>query len=183
MTTYTLILITGLLTLPSISSAQGELERLKTSYENAVSKAVEPLKATYAKELRKLLERHAQAGRLEDVAKVVTELKAIGITDAEATIAGQTSKSRKGSFESTTWKTPTGTEFSFEPDGKGTRSFGGADATAITWRERSGGNVEVTGAGSKGEKETTWDFRFVSETEAYYGNSKDDVTKPLQKQP
>jgi hypothetical protein len=182
MTTQTVILIAGLLTLPLIASAQGDLERLKASYEKAVTKAVEPLKATYEAELRKLLERHAQAGRLDDVAKVMAELNAIGVTDAEPTIAGQTPKSRKVTVESTTWKTPTGTEFSFEPGGKGTRSFGGADATAITWRERSGGNVEVTGAGSKGENEMTWYFRFVSETEAYYGNSKDDVTKPLQKQ-
>ena len=183
MKTHTLILITALLTLPSISSAQDELARLKTSYENAVSKAVEPLKATYEKELRKLLQRHAEAGRLDDVAKVVSELEAIGITDAEATTPAQTTKSKKETIEGTTWKTPTGTDFSFESDGKGTRSFGGADATAITWRQRSGGFVEAKGDGSKGGETMTWFFRFVSESEAYYGNSKEDVTKPLQRQP
>jgi len=182
MKVHPLFLIAALLTLPWLASAQDELDRLKTSYQTAVSRAVEPLKSTYEKELRKLLSRHAQAGRLEDVAKVIQELKAIGITDAESGIAAPTSKSRKLSFESTTWKTPTGTAFSFESNGKGTRSFGGSDATAITWRERSGGIVEVTGDGSKGGETTTWFFRLVSESEAFYGNSKDDVTKPLQRQ-
>jgi len=171
--------------MPLLSFGQDDLERLKTSYGNAVAKAVDPLTATYEKELKSLMQRHATAGRLDDVAKVVAELKAIGINDAVPTVTDlpANSKSPKSGIEGTTWKTPTGTEFSFESDGKGTRSFGGADPTAIAWRKRAGGIVEVTGAGTQGAQETTWFFRFVNESEAYYGNSKDGATTALERKP
>ena len=183
MNTRTRNFILGLLALPFFSFAQDDLERLKTSYENAVARAVEPLKATYERELRSLMQRHAESGRLDDVARVVAELKAIGITNAVPADAdtGRMSRSTQTGFEGTTWKTPTGTEFSFEPEGKGTRSFGGADPTSITWRKRAGGFVEVTGAGSQGGQETTWFFRFVSESEAYYGNNKEGATTQVQR--
>jgi hypothetical protein len=175
-------LILGLLALPFFSFAQDDLERLKSSYENAVAKAVEPLKATYERELRSLMQRHAISGRLDDVAKVVAELKLIGIVDAAPESNAETmSSSKQTGFEGTNWKTPTGTEFSFESGGKGTRSFGGADPTSLTWRKRAGGFVEVTGAGSQGGQEITWFFRFVSDSEAYYGNSKDGMTMQLQR--
>lgn len=183
MKTKTQNLIVGLVMLPLLCFAQDNLDRLKASYENAVSKAVEPLKATYERELRSLMQQHAKAGRLDDVAKVLAELKAIGAAEGVSNDGAPVvaSTSTQFGFEGTVWKTPTGTDFTFEPDGKGTRSFGGADPTSIAWRKRAGGFVEVTGAGTQGGQKTTWYFLFVSESEAYYGPSKDGATMPLQR--
>lgn len=65
----------------TVALAESDLDRLKSSYESAAAKAVQPLKVTYEKELRSLLQRYTQEGSPNDVAKVKAELKAIGITD------------------------------------------------------------------------------------------------------
>lgn len=176
------LLLTFLCLPEGINGAESELERLRKSYESAVTRAVEPLKNTYEKELRALLQRYAQAGRLDEAAEVMTELKELGVdTQDDASASSQSPKSKRSMIENSKWKTPTGTTFSFEADGKGTRSFNGADITAIEWRQRSGGMVEVTGLGGQGGKSVTWFFRFVTEEEAYYGNNKEGTSTRLER--
>ena len=175
------LLFTVLLT---VAKAESELERLRMSYDRAVEKATQPLKATYEKELRSLLQRYAQAGRISEAEKVVAELKALGFKDIAPPrpVATETSV-RPSMIENSKWKTPTGTTFAFYSDGKGERWFSGDDKTSFKWSAKGNGTCEVTGPGSKGEGNVVWHFRFVNPQEAYYGNTMDDVTKALQRLP
>ena len=169
--------------------AADDLDQLKTAYEGAVARATAPLKATYEKELQKLLQRHTQAGRLDDAAKVMSELQSIG---AATVPTGQPTPLPPGAqttspqateryFINKVWKTPTGTKFSFEKAGKGKRVFG-KDETALVWRATADGVIEATGESTKGGSMRTWYFRFVSSSEAYYGDSKDNLGSKLEKQ-
>jgi len=65
-----------------------ELGKLKASYETAVAKATAPLKATYEKELQKLLERYTKAGNIDDASKVIAELKSSGAAIASTNNSG-----------------------------------------------------------------------------------------------
>ncbi len=71
--------------------------------------------------------------------------------------------------------------FSFEKNGTGKRSFG-KDETSFVWRTLADGNVEVTGENTKGGSMRTWLFRFVSSSEAYYGDNKDSLGAKLERQ-
>jgi hypothetical protein len=169
--------------------AADDLDQLKASYEGAVARATAPLKATYEKELQKLLQHHAQAGKLDDAAKVMSELQSIG---AASLPTGQTTplptnatttspQATERYFVNKVWKTPTGTIFSFEKAGMGKRVFG-KDETSLVWRTTADGVIEATGESTKGGNMRTWYFRFVSSSEAYYGDSKDNLGSKLEKQ-
>ena len=171
------------------ASAIDELGNLKSSYENAVIKVTAPVKATYEKELQKLLERYTKAGNLDEAAKVIAELKSVGAavtTSSPSASKGgnQDSASPQSAerfFVNKTWRTPTGTKFSFEKSGTGKRSFGN-DETSFVWRTLADGSVEVTGENTKGASMKTWLFRFVDSNEAYYGDNKDNLGAKLERQ-
>ena len=78
MTSRTRILIVAVTVLSaSLSHADDELNKLKASYEAAVTRAVAPIKATYEKELQKLLQLQTQASKLDAAAEVMAELKGL----------------------------------------------------------------------------------------------------------
>lgn len=170
-------------------SAIDELGNLRSSYDNAIIKVTAPVKATYEKELQKLLERYTKAGNLDEAAKVIAELKSIGASGTtsppSASKAGNqdpaSPQSSERFFVNKAWKTPTGTKFSFEKGGTGKRSFG-KDETSFVWRTLADGSIEVTGENTKGADMKTWLFRFVSSSEAYYGDNKDNLGAKLERQ-
>jgi hypothetical protein len=183
------IFVFFLLVYASHVSAIDELGNLRASYENAIIKVTAPVKATYEKELQKLLERYTKAGNLDEAAKVIAELKNVGATvTTSALSASKTGNQAPASplsserfFVNKAWKTPTGTKFSFEKGGTGKRSFG-KDETSFVWRTLADGSIEVTGENTKGADMKTWLFRFVSSNEAYYGDNKDNLGAKLERQ-
>ena len=56
-------------------AADKDLERLKQSYQDAVSRAVTPINTTYEKELLKLLEQRTKAGQLAEAIEVKEEVE------------------------------------------------------------------------------------------------------------
>jgi hypothetical protein len=158
----TVALAALLLTAGPLAHADLELDRLKEAY---------------ARDLQKLYQRHSQAGRLTEAAKVLAELRAIGVTEVD-----MPSPPPEQFFVNTAWRTAYGTVFEFQPHQRGVRSYNNADLTAFSWKSLPDGLIEVTGPFRRGEPEVTWYFRFESNTEAYYGPHKDEVIRLLQKQ-
>ena len=190
MTSRTRILIVAVTVLgASLSHADDELNKLKASYEAAVTRAVAPIKATYEKELQKLLQLQTQASKLDAAAEVMAELKGLapqkappapGAAAAPASAQGASLQSTEHWFVGKTWTTPAGTRFSFARNGSGFRE-NGKDKTAIVWHQNGDGMVEVTGQGKKGGKTDTWFFRFTSLTEGHYGSSSDNLSMKLER--
>lgn len=172
--------------------ARQVMVKLRTTYRDQFTKLMADRAKSAAPIVKKFDESAAalqsdltKSGRVEEAA-VVKAYRESGVAAkllGEKEVTSSSSSPGKPIIENSSWRTPTGTLFVFEPDGKGTRSFAGADQTTFTWRQRSGGVVEVNGEGSKGGKSVTWFFRFVNQQETYYGNSKDNITTALQRQP
>jgi hypothetical protein len=164
-------------------AADPEVTKLKASYQIAVDRVVSPLKASYEQELRKLVERLTKAGNLQGALEAKTELEALtGKPEAEAGKAAVAPTSQKASdrfFVSKTWKTPTGTSFTFEKDGTGFRQFG-KDKTSLIWRQIEGGLIETTLQVTQGGDVRNMYFRFLSNSEGYFGVAKDSVSKKLE---
>ncbi len=169
----------------SLAGADAELDRLRVSYEGAVERAVAPLRETYKQELLKLMDRHTRAGNLDAALEVRRELQDLTGEafeqpgDGSSAIGERPGKEVETYFVDKTWRTPTGTNFTFNKDGKGARQFGN-DLTAFRWKLRGKDTVEVTGPAKVGDKETTWYFRFFSPDEAYYGNSREAAQTRLE---
>lgn len=165
--------------------ADADLDRLRTSYEGAVERAVSPLRDTYKQELLKLMDRHTRAGNLDAALAVRRELQDLTgesfeqSGDGRGAIGERPGKEVETFFVDKTWRTPTGTNFTFNKDGKGSRNFGN-DLTPFRWKLRGQDTVEVTGPSKGGGKDTTWFFRFFSSDEAYYGNSRETAQSPLE---
>jgi hypothetical protein len=181
-TTITLTAI--LLATDSLAQANPELDRLR---------------ATYAGDLEKLYQRCSEAGRRDDATEVLAELKTMGVavvniprrfseqflvdvaldTTAEAEVSRPISEQF---FVDTAWKTPSGTIFVFEENGRASRSYNNANKTSLTWKIHPTFMVDLTGPPSPGRAPVTWFFCFDSKTEAFYGTSKDDVAHKLQRE-
>lgn len=172
-----------------LTFADPEMDRLKTAYEAAVERSVAPIRSTYEKELLKLMEKHTKAGNLNAALEVKTEIERLTgkpVADASTPKSSTTvvSKPRilEQYFVGKTWRSPTGTSFTFNEDGTGHRAFGN-DKTDFKWKQRGKDTVEAVGPGTAGGSERSWFFRFVSLEEAYYGNNKDTTDAKLTLKP
>jgi hypothetical protein len=67
----------------SICPAEDDITKLKSNYEAAVKKAVAPLKTTYQKELKKLLEAYTRKGDLAGAERVMGDIKELEASGAE----------------------------------------------------------------------------------------------------
>jgi hypothetical protein len=175
------VLIISLIT--RSSAADPEVARLKTSYQVAVDRAVGPLKTSYEQELRKLVERFTKSGNLAGALEARTELEgSTGKSEGEAGKAANAPASQKAIerfFVGKTWKTPTGTNITFDKDGTGFRQFG-KDKTSLIWHPIEGGLIEATLQTTQGGSVQNMYFRFLSNSEAYFGMAQDSVTKKLE---
>jgi hypothetical protein len=122
-------------------------------------------------------QRELARAKANDAATVMAALKSNEAEAPDRIPQGQT----RQFMANTAWKSPAGTIFEFQANGKGKRSFNGRDETNLVWSIRPGGLVEVKGLAGQGQGLTMWIFRFESKTEAYYGSREDDVTHKLQK--
>ena len=173
----------------NMAFADAELDRLKTSYEAAVERSVAPLRTTYEKELLKLMDHHTKAGNLTAALEVKNEIEQLTgkpYMDPSApkptTTAITKPKILEQYFVGKTWRTPSGTNYTFNEDGKGFRQFGN-DKSDFKWKQRGKDIVEVVGPASQGGSDTTWFFKFVSLEEAYYGKNKDTTDAKLSLKP
>jgi len=169
------LLLLSCLTFGGVAHAN-DFDRIKTAYENAVKRATDPLKATYQQELQ----RSTQAGKLDEAAKVMAEIKTLtqtaepvtpletGITDAERY------------FVNKTWKVNSGTLFKFERDGKGTRTFG-QTIRPFVWKLAEEGIVEVTGQPTGSTNTQTLFFRFEGERIGFFGENRGEVKAPMER--
>lgn len=162
------------------SAADPELERLKASYDTAVERAITPIKATYEKELRKLLERQTKAGNLAVANEINAELESLNGKAAGSSPEDKptSTKSIERFFVNKTWMTTGGTSFTFQKVGAGYRQDKNVK-TALIWRLTDNDIVEATAeVPSEGKTRNTY-FRFVSAIEAYYGDSSDVIKGKL----
>jgi hypothetical protein len=166
---------------PRASAAESEVARLKQNYEAAVERAVAPIKATYEKELRKVLERETKAGNLAAANETNAELEKLTGKAAQAAPAdgkSQIEKPKERYFVKRTWATQGGTQFTFLEDGAGYRQFKD-DKKPLTWKITEAGLVETTGEAQEIGRSQTCYFRFESAGEAYFGMSPDAVKDRL----
>jgi hypothetical protein len=161
----------------TVIAADPEIAKLKESYDAAVERAVAPIKATYEKELRRVLERQTKAGNLAAANEANAELEALTgksagtVSNAKAA----TPKVNERWFVKHTWSTPGGTQFSFLEGGAAYRQYG-EDKTAHIWKIDEDGLVVATTTAPGSQ---VCYFRFVSANEAYFGLSKEKMDQKL----
>lgn len=172
--------------------ADPDLDKLKTSYDAALERATAPVRTAYEQQLLRLLDRYTRASNPDAAGEVRSELQRIGAKNIPAPTAGTASTIGAAAtpapttlrteleklFVDKAWTTPSGTKFSFQAKGEGTRE-NGSDKSKITWRHISPKLVEVVNQAASAD---TWYFRFVSPAEGYYGGSKDKITLKLKPQ-
>ena len=164
-----------------------DLERLKGSYQAAVSKATAPIQATYEKELQKLLQAHTKAGRLDAAAEVMSELQTLGAVAPPPSTANAptgnpaTQTSNDKLFVGKSWYSRAGSEYHFSKDGTGYRfqKLDFDDNVTFTWRQLPDGLVEVLQRKQPTAQATPTFFRFVDRKTAYQGDTATNVTSPL----
>lgn len=153
------------LSMPAV--ADEELHRLRTTYEEASERAVKPLRETYLRELNKIMQTCTRNSDLPGALVAKAELEKV-TEEMERREA-----SPEALFVGRTWVSQAGTAFTSAKDGKCIRET--ADRKEGTWRRR--GSVVVSSV--EGSPNETRYFRFVSKTEAYYGNSDKTMILPV----
>lgn len=85
-------------------------------------------------------------------------------------------------FVNTGWRSPAGTSFVFLPEGKGFSAHPSRGKLNFHWHIRAGGMIEVDSDADNAGRKNTWFFKFVSDTEAYYGAAAKDTPMKLTKE-
>ena len=127
----------------------------------------QPVNATYAKELQKLLESLTRAAKLEEAAVVKKEFEKMS--------AGTVAR-RPDPFVGIKWVTQSGTQFTFEADGTGLQSYENRK-TPLKWTK--GPNDVLTVEGEAQFRTATWYFKFTDEKTGVFGESPDKLDKAL----
>jgi hypothetical protein len=155
--------------------ADPEVDRLRTAYDAAVARAIAPLREAYERELRKLMDSQTRSGKLDAALAAKEELEKLTMQAVgEERQSSTPAKDSEAFFVGKSWQNPTGTVFTFNQNGDCSREHSGTRSVGL-WRRR-GSIVESTG---KVPQDIRF-FRFVSATEAYVGNTRDDVNTPLK---
>ncbi|MDB4358686.1 hypothetical protein N9Z18_00430 [Verrucomicrobiales bacterium] len=150
------------------ASPDEELDRFLADYKEESERAIKPLRETYLRELNKILRTRTQASDLPGALAVRKELEKV----AEEEELEQMDKLEE-LFVDQTWVSGSGTAFTFNADGKCPRRA--AKRVEGVWERR--GSVVISSV--EGSPRETRYFRFVSKTEAYYGNSDEKMDMPL----
>lgn len=145
-----------------------ELDRLRATYEEAAERVVRPLRETYLRELDKIVQARTRNSDLQGTLAAKAELDRAA-EERDRSLADPL----EALFVGQTWVSAAGTAFTFEKDGICIRQSGERKEGA--WRRR--GNVVVSSV--EGSPQETRYFRFVSKTEAYYGNSDKTMNLPV----
>lgn len=175
-----------LATCPASRASDPELDRLKSAYNAASERALSPIKATYEKELQKLLQSHTKAGRLDAAAMVMSELKELGVVSTNPTPSntpGVAASSASGRFFiGKSWYSNAGTDYHFNKDGTGTRlqKMDFPEKVTFTWRQLPDGMIEAMVRKQPNSKPTATFFRFVDRKTAFMGDSVANVEAPMR---
>ena len=137
------------------------------------------LKADYEAALVKLLQVRVKEGNVNEAQEVRREIERLTGKPyqdaAAATNQPSTQAQADQLFVGKTWRTPTGTKFNFAAGGTGSKVFGTDKPAGIRWRHLNPTLVDVESL----ESREHWYFRFISLTEAYYGNKKESTKTKL----
>lgn len=176
-----LFFVLTLLMLSTAIGADPELQRLKGSYTVAVAKATAPIKATYEKELQKLLQAHTKAGRLDAAAEVMAELQELGAITTAPVNGPASVPSNDRLFVGKSWYSKAGSEYHFNKDGTGYRfqKMDFDDKVTFTWRQLPDGAVEVLQRKQPTAQASPTFFRFVDRKTAYQGDNASNIASPL----
>lgn len=154
-------------------AADSELTRLKQAYDEASTRVLTPIKATYERELAKLLDKQTKAGKLTEAVETKAELDHLK-SDGQKT-GGSLEADWKSTLEKLfvgrTWQTALGTTFELKKNGTGIKQIG-SNKTPIAWRLVDPDVVEVSGEKDASGQVPLWFLRFVSREEAYIGATK-----------
>lgn len=167
----------------AVQAADADLERLKQSYQDATTRALAPVNATYEKELLKLLEQRTKAGQLAEAIEVKEEIERLTgrtIKDVSGTPAQPNKLPVEKLFVGRSWRTSLGTLFEFKKDGSGMRQLG-SDKKAITWKIIGPDMMEVSGQKNDSGIVETWFFKFLDKDEGYIGGSRDKIDGQLKR--
>ncbi|MCF7790131.1 MAG: hypothetical protein K9N47_28695 [Prosthecobacter sp.] len=152
------------------------LESLRKTWVQARDKAVQPSDAVYVRELQKLQDTYAKAGKLEDALAAKSELEKVGGNAVMDNHAATTSRQSK-SFVGKKWATASGSQFTFKADGTGTQANAAGKEWPLKWT--LGADDLLTVDGWMDDKQSTLYFRFPKSREGVFGTSAEKLDKQL----
>ena len=157
---------------PSAEAAKqpAKLATLRQSWIQSRDKALQPSDAVYVRELQKLQDSYAKAGKLEDALAAKSELEKLG-GNSEAP------SRQTRSFVGKKWATASGSQFTFKADGTGTQANASGKEWPLKWTQ--GGDDLLTVDGWMDDKKATLYFRFPKSREGLFGSSTDKLDKQL----
>lgn len=190
-----------LLASQSYGDHSAELDRLQTSYKEAVERATDPLTRTYLTELEKLRDSYTRSGNLTGANNVQMEInrmnQAVAFakaakkvpTTAAAPIPAAAGASGPAAnavtipeprwYVGKTWHTNAQTKWTFAKDGTGDQMRGNTRTAIFTWRLLESGLVEVSQQAAPGKPVSLSFVQFKSKSEAWFGPSPANLTAPL----
>jgi len=147
-----------------------KLATLHKSWIQSRDKALHPSDTAYVRELQKLQDTYAKAGKLEDALAAKSELEKVG-GNSEAP------SRQTRSFVGKKWATPSGSHFTFKADGTGTQANASGKEWPLKWTQ--GDDDLLTVDGWSDDKPTTLYFRFPKSREGLFGSSTDKLDKQV----
>jgi hypothetical protein len=145
---------------------------LRKTWLESRAKSAQPTLVIYSRELEKLQDQLANAGELEGALAVKRELDRIQRGD-KTVPAG----AKSPGFVGERWKTASGSQFLFKPDGTGTQANAAGREWPTAWQEGADGLVVVDGW--LDDVEAKLYFRFEKAKEGVFGSSPDRLDKSI----
>lgn len=147
-----------------------KLATLRKTWIQSRDKALQPSDAVYVRELQKLQDAYAKAGKLEDALAAKNELEKLG-ENSEAP------SRQTRSFVGKKWATASGSQFTFKADGTGTQANASGKEWPLKWTQGTDDLLKVDGWSD--DKPSTLYFRFPKSREGLFGSSTDKLDKQL----
>lgn len=147
-----------------------KLAPLRKTWVQSRDKALQPSDAVYVRELQKLQDTYAKAGKLEDALAAKSELEKLG-GNSEAP------SRQTRSFVGKKWATPSGSHFTFKADGTGTQANASGKEWPLKWTQGADDLLKVDGW--MDDKPSTLYFRFPKSREGLFGSSTDKLDKQV----
>ena len=147
-----------------------KLASLQKTWVQSRDKALQPSDAVYVRELQKLQDTYAKAGKLEDALAAKTELEKLG-GNSEAP------SRQTRAFVGKKWATPSGSQFTFKADGTGTQANASGKEWPLKWTQGTDDLLKVDGW--MDDKPSILYFRFPKSREGLFGSSTDKLDKQV----
>jgi len=153
-----------------------ELLRQRANFEESMQRLTAPLQATYERELERIVRERTRVSDLDGAIAARAELARVRGNAEEGEDGGMGAGRRPPDefFVGKTWVSAAGTAFTFREDGICVRQAPGGGSEG-PWRRRGALVISYV----DGSDRATRYFRFVSATEAYYGNGPRDIEEPV----